>query len=173
MILTGSQIIEELNSNNIIISPFNIAQINPNSYDFRLGNSLKAYKNVVLDPKIRQDVNEIKIDKKGFTLDRNKFYLGSTFEKMGSNKFVPIIKGKSSLARLGLFIHITADLIDIGSINHWTLQLFAVQPIIVYPGMLIGQVTFWMVSGEITLYNGKYKDTIGPCESLSYLDNNN
>ena len=71
---------------------------------------------------------------------------------------------------MGLFIHITADLIDIGSYNEWTLQLHAVQPVKVYPNMLIGQVTFWKVQGEIKLYNGKYQGSKGPYESQIYKD---
>ena len=76
---------------------------------------------------------------------------------MGSDSFVPIIRGRSSFARLGLFIHVTADLIDIGSHNQWTLQLHCVQPLRLYAGMHVGQVTFWTVKGEIVLYSGKYQ----------------
>ena len=67
-------------------------------------------------------------------------------------------------------MHITADLIDIGSYNQWTLQLHAIQPVRVYPNMLIGQVTFWCVKGEITLYSGKYQGSKGPMESEIYKD---
>jgi dCTP deaminase len=103
-------------------------------------------------------------------LQPGKVYLGHTSEVMGSESFVPIIKGKSSTARLGLFVHMTADLIDIGSINQWTLQLHPVMPVRVYPKMRIGQVTFWVPVGEITLYSGKYKGTRGPIASRFHLD---
>lgn len=89
---------------------------------------------------------------------------------MGSTRFVPIIRGRSSVGRLGIFIDITADLIDLGSINQWTLQLHAVQPVRVYPGMLIGQVTFWRTYGRRRLYAGKYASRPSPVPSLSYLD---
>jgi dCTP deaminase len=170
MILTGNEIIKQVETGNIEIDPFNLKQINPNSYNFRLGNTIKYYINDVLDPKVKQDVNTITIDEKGYILNPGRIYLGHTFERMGSDSYVPIIKGRSSSARLGLFIHVTADLIDIGSHNQWTLQLYAVQPIKVYPGMLIGQVTFWKVIGEIEKYNGKYQGSIGPCESQIYKD---
>jgi dCTP deaminase len=74
------------------------------------------------------------------------------------------------VGRLGLFIDITADLIDLGSINQWTLQLHCVQPVRVYPGMLIGQVTFWKTLGRRTLYNGKYQHLESPVASLSHQD---
>ena len=170
MILSGHEIEKQVIDNKIKITPFNSNQLNPNSYNFRLGNKIKFYVNNVLDPKVKQEVEEVIIDDKGFVLYPNKIYLGHTFEVMGSDCYVPLIKGRSSTARLGLFIHVTADIIDIGSYNQWTLQLYAVHPVRVYPKMLIGQVTFWKVYGEISLYEGKYQGTMGPCESKIYED---
>lgn len=112
----------------------------------------------------------IEIPTEGLLLNPHSLYLGHTEEIMGSEYFVPIIRGRSSIGRLGLFINVTADLIDIGSINQWTLQLHAIQPIVVYPGMLIGQVTFWCTFGAITLYKGKYQRSKGPMESQMYKD---
>lgn len=172
MILTGEEIKKEYELGRIRISPFSSDQINPNSYDFRLGNVIKTYKNNILDPKVKQETNSVIIDENGLTLFPDKIYLGHTFETMGSDFYVPIIRAKSSIARLGLFVHVTADLIDIGSYNEWTLQLHAVQPVKIYPKMLIGQVTFWKVQGEIKLYKGKYQGSKGPYESQIYKDFN-
>jgi dCTP deaminase len=61
-------------------------------------------------------------------------------------------------------------LIDLGSINRWTLQLHPIHPVRVYPGMLIGQVTFWRTFGRRVLYDGKYHARLSPVASLSYLD---
>lgn len=151
MILTGNEIAKNVANEKIIIRPYNPNQINPNSYNFRLGETLKVYKDLVLDPKKPNLTSIITIPPEGFLLKSNLIYLGHTAEIMGSEHFVPIIKGRSSTGRLGLFLNITADLIDIGSINQWTLQMHAVQPVIVYPNMLIGQVTFWNTYGEVTL----------------------
>lgn len=170
MILTGSKIEEEVKNGNIIINPFRHEQINPNSYNFRLGETIKVYKNEVLDSKKDNETDIIIIPKTGLLLKPNKLYLGHIKEKMGSTKYVPIIRGRSSTGRLGLFVHITADLIDIGSINQWTLMMHGVQDVIIYPNMLIGQVTFWCVEGEIKLYKGKYQGSVGPMSSQSYKD---
>ncbi|MEL0590934.1 MAG: dCTP deaminase [Planktothrix rubescens PR222] len=170
MILTGQEIIKQVHLGRIKINPFNMDQINPNSYNFRLGNKIKYYVNSVLDTKVKQKVEEVEIDSHGYTLYPGKIYLGHTLENMGSDHYVPIVKGRSSTARLGLFIHVTADIIDVGSYNQWTLQLYAVQPIKIYSEMLIGQVTFWTIYGDIKLYNGKYQGSQGPCESLIYKD---
>jgi dCTP deaminase len=170
MILTGREIKKKVFSKEIIIEPFDENALNPNSFNFRLGDYVKVYKNSILDPKVKQEVEIIHIGDDGLILYPDKLYLGYTMEKMGSNYYVPIMSGRSSTGRLGLFVHITADLIDIGSINHWTLQMHATQPVKVYKGMPIGQVTFWKPQGEIILYEGKYQGSQGPMESQIWKD---
>lgn len=170
MILTGERIVEEVKNGRLIIDPFNISQVNPNSYDFRLGDEILTYRNHILDSKKNNPVVKTKILKSGLIIQPYKLYLACTEEIMGSNYFVPVIRGRSSTGRLGLFIHITAGLIDIGSINKWTLMFHSVQPVKIYPGMLIGQVTFWTVEGKIYLYKGKYQGSTKPEPSQSYKD---
>ncbi len=170
MILTGNEIIKNVREGKIVIDPFHEDQVNPNSYNFTLGNSLLVYNNYVLDAKKDNEVHEIKIPEDGITLAHGTVYLGCTAEIIGSDYFVPIIRGRSSIGRLGLFINITADLIDIGSINQLTLQLNAVQPITIYPKMQIGQVTFWKPEGEIKKYQGRYSKSVGPVASKMYMD---
>ena len=170
MILTGSEILKNIQSGKIVIDPFDESQLNPNSYNFTLGNKLLLYNNYVLDAKKDNDVREITIPEDGITLGHGTVYLGHTEEIIGSDYFVPIIRGRSSIGRLGLFVNITSDLIDIGSKNQLTLQLNAVQPVTIYPGMQIGQVTFWLPIGEIEKYRGKYENTRGPVASKMYMD---
>lgn len=170
MILTGSEILKNVVDKKIIIDPFDESQINPNSYNFTLGNKLLVYNNYVLDTKKDNEIREIVVPEDGITLAHGTIYLGHTIEVIGSDYFVPVIRGRSSIGRLGLFINITADLIDIGSINQLTLQLNAVQPVTIYPRMQIGQVTFWQPVGEIKRYNGKYLEAKGPIASKMYLD---
>jgi dCTP deaminase len=170
MILTGSEIELQVSLGRIVISPFDVTQLNPNSYDFRLGNVLKVYDEPVLDVRRPNTVRTLHLGEDGIVLQPDRIYLGSTEEVMGSDSYVPIIRARSGTARLGLFIHVTADLIDIGSVNQWTLQLHAVQPLRIYPGMLLGQVTFWRTEGAVTLYSGKYQGSMGPQESAIHLD---
>lgn len=70
-------------------------------------------------------------------------------------------------------MHCTADLIDIGSVNRWTLQLHAVQPVRIYPGLRIGQVTFWVPKGDIVTYSGKYQGSMRAEPSQVWRDFNN
>jgi dCTP deaminase len=170
MILTGPEIWQQVKDGRIQIDPFRPEQLNPNSYNFRIGRTLKWYREAVLDPARRNEAACVELDDDGIVLQPDRIYLGHTEEVMGSDHFVPIIRARSSVARLGLFVHVTADLIDIGSHNQWTLQLHAVQPVRIVPGLEIGQVTFWTVEGEIVLYNGKYQGSRGPQESLIHRD---
>jgi dCTP deaminase len=170
MILTGDEIIREVDNGRIWISPFDRKRVQPNSYDFQLGPSLLRYKPDTLDVRAENAFETFEIPESGYVLQPDRLYLGHTNEVMGSSNYVPIIRGRSSIARLGLFIHVTADLIDIGSRNQWTLQLHAVQPLRIYPKLVIGQVTFWCVQGHISLYTGKYQASMGPWPSRSFLD---
>lgn len=170
MILTGSEIMAQVDKKRIIIKPFSRKNITTNSYDFHLGDTLLVYTEEILDPKIHNKTRPVIIPSDGLTLQPNRLYLGNTTEEIGSNHYVPIIRGKSSTGRIGLFVHITADLIDIGSIHQYTLMLHATQPVKVYPGMKIGQVTFWCVEGAIDeLYQGKYNGA-GPQSSQIHKD---
>lgn len=170
MILTGSKILKEVKRNKIKISPFNPLRITTNSYDLRLGEKLIKYTSKIFDPKKKPDYENIKIPKKGILMKAGDFLLGETEEKIGSDYYVPIIHAKSGTARMGVFVHITANLIDIGSFGKSTLQLFAVLPVKLYSGMLIAQVSFWVPKGKIILYKGKYQGSNGPNPYLGYKD---
>lgn len=170
MILTGNEIVNQVNKKNIIITPFDKRRITTNSYDLKLGDKYLVYTNKIMDPHKKNKYKIKKIPEQGLILKAREFILGHSDEKVGSTKFVPIIHAKSGIARLGLFVHVTADLIDIGSIGNITFQLYATLPIKIYAGMLIGQVSFWVPKGKIKLYNGKYQGSIGPRASESYKD---
>lgn len=170
MILTGPEIRRQVDAGRIVIDPFDPARLNPNSYDFRLGRTVKTYRDLVLDPRRPNPVDEHTIPDGGLLLDPARLYLGHIQERIGSEHYVPIMRGRSSVGRLGLFINITADLIDQGAVGRWTLMLHAVQPLRVHPGMLIGQMTFWVPRGQPSLYEGKYQHADGPGESLAHLD---
>ncbi|MDD4407188.1 MAG: dCTP deaminase [Bacilli bacterium] len=170
MILSGNKIENCVKNNKIIIIPFNKSQINPNSYNYRLGNYLKVYDEKILDSKRKLKTKIIKIPASGIVLYPNKIYLGFTDEIIGSDYYVPIITGRSSTGRLGLFVHITSDLVDIGFQGRLTLQLHATQPVKVYKGMEIGQIMFWKICGKIKLYQGKYQNSDGPRETEIWRD---
>lgn len=156
MILSGAEISRRVGSGDIIIEPFSQRQINPNSYNYRLGRQI-----ALVDPSVslgnydREPALE-DIPAEGILLQPGRLYLSTTQESMGSHVFVTSLIGRSSLGRLGLFVQLTADLGHLGDAHCWTLELTCVQPIRVYSGMLLGQVSFWRPVGESELYTGPY-----------------
>lgn len=170
MILTGSEIKKQVKRGRIHIKPFIEENINPNSYNFRLGETLKVYKKKLLDPAKQNEYKEITIPKRGFVLKPNQLYLGHTIEEMGSDYYVPTIQARSSIGRLGLYIYLNAGLGDIGFKKQWTLELHSIHKLKVYPEMKIGQMLFWKPTGFIKLYNGKYKNSVGPQTSQIWKD---
>src|SRR5258708_4452611 len=109
MILTGPQIKREVANRKIVIDPFFPKQINPNSYNFTLGSTIKIYDEKVIDPRKVNRVIEFEIPKRGLLLRPDRLYLGHIAERIGSNYYVPIIKGRSSVGRTRLFIVITPN----------------------------------------------------------------
>lgn len=170
MIITGKEIAKQVRLKRIIIEPYETSRITTNSYDLTLGDAYLRYEERVLDPAKKPRYTISKIPKRGIVLKPGDFILGHSAEKIGSNHYVPIIHAKSSIARLGLFVHVTADLIDIGSKGNVTFQLYATLPVRIYPGMLIGQVSFWVPYGKIVLYKGKYQGSVGPQPSQVFKD---
>jgi len=151
MILTGPKIRQAVKFGEITIEPFDEKNLNPNSYNYRLGKAL-----IALNPK-REKQRKIDLTPAGCVVKPGMIYLATTLEKIGSNKFVTLLLGRSSIGRLGLFLNITADLGHCGSCSHWTLELSAVQPVRVYPGMKIGQVSFWLTEpNSHAPYTGRY-----------------
>lgn len=170
MILTGLEIKREFERGKIHIHPFIEDNINPNSYNFRLGKTLKVYENEILDPRRENEYKELTIPDEGFVLQPNQLYLGHTIEEMGSDFYAPTMQARSSVGRLGLYIYLNSGLGDIGFKKQWTLELHVIHPLRVYPGMKVGQMLFWKPQGEISLYKGKYKDAVGPQTSKIWLD---
>lgn len=170
MILTGPEIKKQVELGKIHIVPFNEEYLNPNSYNFRLGNKLKIYKSNFLDSATENEFEEVVIPEEGFVLEPNQLYLGHTIEEMGSDFFAPIMQARSSVGRLGLYIYLNSGLGDIGFKKQWTLELHSIHRLKVYPGMKVGQMLFWKPLGDIILYKGKYKDAVGPQTSQIWKD---
>jgi len=146
MILTDKTIIDEIAAKNIVIDPLIEANISTNSVDLTLSNTLLMYTDQILDVKKKNKYAPFIIPENGLILQPNILYLASTVEYTETLRHVPIIQGKSSLGRLGLFVHVTAGFGDVGFKGHWTLELVCVQPIRIYPGMKIAQICYHDIS---------------------------
>lgn len=170
MILSGKEIKNKL-GNEIIIEPFNDTQLNPNSYNLRLHNELLVYENNVLDMKTENKAKKIIIPPEGLVLETGKLYLGRTVEYTKTDTYVPMLEGRSSIGRLGLFIHVTAGFGDVGFAGYWTLEIFCVQPIRIYPDVEICQIYYHNIDGNYDRYtSGKYQNNEGIQPSLLFRD---
>jgi len=170
MILSGKEIKAQM-GNNIEIKPFNEGQLNPNSYNLRLSDELLVYDNDVLDMKSPNPTSPIRIPEEGLLLEPNKLYLGRTVEHTSTNNYVPMLEGRSSIGRLGLFIHVTAGFGDVGFSGFWTLEIFCVQPIRIYAGVEICQIFYHTIEGDYDTYSsGKYQNNKGIQASMLYKD---
>ena len=170
MILTGQEIKNRVELGQIVISPFLPQNINPNSYNFRLGHEMIVYEEDVIDPQKKSKTRSIYIEREGYVLQPRHLYLATTMELLGSEYFVPTYAARSSIARLGMFINLSASLGDIGFIGKWTIQLYAINPVRIYAGMNIGQMMFWRTQGQIILYKGKYQGAERAIASRIYQD---
>ncbi|WP_406086817.1 dCTP deaminase domain-containing protein [Streptomyces virginiae] len=170
MILTGNEIARERANGRITIDPFTPEQVNPNSYNFRLGKTLRVYQTTPLDARQTNEFEEIEIPEDGYVLEPGRLYLAHTIEVLGSEHYAPTFAARSSVARLGLFINLSASLGDIGYTGQWTLQLYSMNRLRVYPGINIGQMMWWRPQGEILLYDGKYQGSVGPRSSDIHVD---
>lgn len=162
-ILADSEIQNARGRGEIVIKPFDAHCLGGNSYDVHLGPVLKTYvrKNRVdrhgfytsltepLDCKVVRETHRHEIGPDGFELQPSRLYLGATVEYTETHKHVPYLDGKSSIGRLGIFIHATAGRGDVGFRGHFTLEIMVVEPVRIYAGMPIGQLTYHSVEGAI------------------------
>lgn len=170
MILTGKEIQAQL-GRNIVIDPFEGSQLNPNSYNLRLHNELLIYDEPVLDMRRPNAFHRITLPPEGMVLETNRLYLGRSMEYTETHNLVPMLEGRSSIGRLGLMVHCTAGFGDIGFCGYWTLEMFAVQPVRIYPGVQVCQIFYHTVEGEVMTYaGGKYQHNRGIQPSLMYKE---
>ncbi|MCP4786613.1 MAG: dCTP deaminase [Fuerstiella sp.] len=170
MILSGSEIKAQLGKN-LNIEPFHEDQLNSNSYNLTLHDELLVYEEIVLDMKRPNRFRRITIPEDGLVLQPNQLYLGRTTEHTETHNYVPMLEGRSSIGRLGLFVHVTAGFGDVGFCGFWTLEMFAVQPVRIYSGVQVCQIFYHSVEGNITEYQStKYQNNTDIQPSLLFKE---
>lgn len=170
MILSGLEIERRLGKD-IVIEPYDKKLLNPNSYNLRLSDELLVYTSETLDMAKPNDFERLTIPAEGMLLKPGKLYLGRTLEFTGTEGLVPMLEGRSSVGRLGLFIHVTAGFGDVGFRGFWTLEILCVQPVRIYAGVEICQIFYHTLEGKYENYkSGKYQNNQGIQPSLLYKD---
>jgi dCTP deaminase len=113
----------------------------------------------------------IQIPETGFLMEPGRLYLGRTYEYTETLKYVPMLEGRSSIGRLGICVHITAGFGDVGFKGYWTLELFCIQPVAIYPYIEICQIYYHTINGEYWHYESqKYNLNSGIQPSLLFKE---
>ena len=183
VILSDRSLREAIAAGRLVIDPLDDDAIQPSSIDVRLDNRFRVFytaRHPYIDVKQPMDdlteLVEVKPDD-AFILHPGEFVLGSSLERVGiPPDLAARLEGKSSLGRLGLMTHSTAGFLDPGFTGHVTLELSNVAnlPIMLWPGMKIGQLCIFRLSSPsehpygAAVYGSRYQGQRGPTASRSY-----
>lgn len=185
MLLSDRDIRAEVDSGRVVLEPYDEAMVQPSSVDVRLDRYFRVFENhryPHIDPAAEQpDLTRMvtTAEDEPFVLHPGEFVLASTYEVVTLPDDVAArLEGKSSLGRLGLLTHSTAGFIDPGFSGHVTLELsnVATLPIMLWPGMKIGQLCFFRLSSPSehpygsSRYGSRYQGQRGPTPSRSHLN---
>ncbi|CAN5736359.1 dCTP deaminase [soil metagenome] len=186
-ILVDHEIRKEIGEGNLILEPFDDALIQPNSYDVRLSDRFSWHEkgewaNKVIDPYISDSILEglVHVVDESIVIEPGFFVLGATLERICLPKYiVGQLTGKSSLARLGIMVHVTAGFIDAGFSHppaQITLEIVNVgnRPVRLHAGMSIAQMVFTRTADCLVPYNekpnAKYNGQQAAAHSKYYLN---
>lgn len=140
----------------------------------RLGNELiePVSSTVALDgSRGEAQFRRLSLDESGyFVIHPNSLYLGTTDQSFLLDSCIAgFIDGRSTVARLGLMVHVSSQIFDGASMNPRTitLELFNIGPhtLLVKPGEAIGMLSFFRSAkaSEDRLVHAQYRDqTEGP-----------
>lgn len=178
MILSDGQIQTYVEQGGLDIEPYYPScYLQPASYDLRLDRHFRRFRKGgagptrLVDPALDEDHTEYFRAGEKFGMEPHDFLLASTVERVRlPTDLVGRIEGKSSLARLGLFVHVTAGFVDPGFNGFITLELYCANPrgIWLYPGMPIAQIAFERLGAHAASPYGadgrdsKYQDSVEP-----------
>lgn len=159
----------------IEIEPFVPEHMNPASYDVTLDKKIMVNANrapmaVAMD---LRNVEEAYLVPHVMELDRyvmrpGEFILACTQEVIGlGSGMAARVEGKSSLARVGLAVHVTGGFIDPGFRGQVTLEMVNLlhRPLVLHAGMRIAQVAFIPMAAEpkqTYSQTGHYQGQEGP-----------
>jgi dCTP deaminase len=184
-VLSDRDIRASIDGGQVVIRPYDPADLQPSSVDLHLDHSFRVFRNnryPFIDVRQKQpDLTElltVSADEP-FILHPGEFVLGQTLEWVElPNDLVARLEGKSSLGRLGLLIHSTAGYVDPGWKGNLTLELSNVAnlPIALYFGMKIGQISFFRMTSPVDRPYGspslgsKYQGQSEPTASAFHRD---
>jgi dCTP deaminase len=182
--LSDAGLLSAIHDQSLAINPWDRTRLQPASVDMLLDRQFRVPKRGhdspgIIDPRFDQSEHYDLVtleDDQAFPLQSGDFVLGCTVEEIKlADDLVARVEGKSSLARLGLLVHITAGFIDPGFEGQVTLELVntAARPILLWPQMPVAQLAVTrMEKPSFQSYGerGKYQGQRGPQLSKYHLN---
>lgn len=183
MLLSDRDIRAEVDAGRIGLDPWDPSMVQPASVDVRLAREFLVFDNhqyPAIDPTAEQPglTRLVHVpEREAFVLHPGEFVLASTMEEVTVDPTLACqLGGKSSLGRLGLLVHVTAGFIDPGFSGHVTLELsnVATLPLLLWPGMKIGQLCFFQLTSPAVHPYGdprcgsRYQGQRGPTASRAH-----
>jgi dCTP deaminase len=176
--LIDTEILSAIHKGEIVIDPFDAANIQPNSYDLTLGDEFLwfPHSESPIDPHTKATSRDhASLISKEFMIRPHEFVLATTLERVELPKDIcAMLMGRSSFARLGLEVHQTAGWVDAGFKGNLTLELVNnnSRPLILRKGDKVGQLVFFRTEPCLVGYGmkGKYQDQKGVTPSRVHRD---
>jgi dCTP deaminase len=165
LLLSDKRIMEEIDSGNVVINPFDERQLGTNSYDCRLGSwffqPTKFSETIDFTDEEQarafwgepQQAGEAIVVKPGTTI------LAHTQEVVGAqNGITTTMHARSSIGRSSLSVCKCAGVGDVGYISRWTMEIsnHSTCSIHIPVGIRICQIKFDFVGETLKEYRGKY-----------------
>lgn len=169
MILCDADIEEEIRQGHLRFDPpVGETQIQTASVDLRLGSELRIpqpLSGLILSPNERISAEHLgvlhQIPTSGYILPPGGFVLGSTYESVHFPlELSARLEGKSSIARVGLVVHITSAHIAPGFSAPIVLEIanLGVNSVVLVPRMFICQLVLERLSGQPKSgYQGRFQ----------------
>ncbi len=171
VILSAPAILEGIEKRTIVIDPFDVKHLGPNSVNLTLHPELACYTELPLDMKKANPCHPLLIPDEGIILEPERLYLGRTDQYTETRGLVPMLEGRSSVGRLGMSVHITAGFGDVGFRGYWTLEISVLHPVRIYPHVAVCQIFYHQITTPHWEYKSKkYQDNRGLQPSLLHHD---
>ena len=149
MVLSRPDLLERIRSGGLGIEPpVDASRVGQVSIDLKLGRRFSRFRSVRpghiaaihVDPALwsSQDLWEHFEDREVYRLEPGAFVLAHTLERVRiPNDLVGLVEGRSSFARVGVTVHVTAPKIDPGFQGTITLEManFGTVPVDLRPGV--------------------------------------
>lgn len=185
MVLSDKTIKQLIRQKKLQIFPFEESHVQPGSYDLRLGNNFRIFKNTgrpflnVKEP-VKDFMEMVTVEKdEPMVVHPGGFLLSETTEYFEfPDNLIGRLEGRSSLGRLGIQIHATSAFFEPGFKGTASLNISNLSniPIALYPGMMIAQMVFEeLTTVAETPYGSKklgskYQGQRGATESRLFRD---